>query len=63
MAISKSGGAYVPIDPTYPLERIHYMLEDTSAELLIVNKEAKEKLYDLKNIEINNDLSIYLPII
>ncbi|HEV8084266.1 MAG TPA: amino acid adenylation domain-containing protein [Chitinophagaceae bacterium] len=52
MAILKAGGAYVPIDPTYPLERIHYMLEDTGAKLLIVNKEAKEKLYVLKNIEI-----------
>ncbi|WP_412095641.1 AMP-binding protein, partial [Bacillus inaquosorum] len=26
LAVLKSGGAYVPIDPEYPEDRIHYML-------------------------------------
>ncbi|MEO6220987.1 MAG: amino acid adenylation domain-containing protein, partial [Ginsengibacter sp.] len=52
LAILKSGGAYVPIDPTYPLGRINYILEDINAELLIVNKEAKEKLDNIINVGI-----------
>lgn len=35
LAILKSGAAYLPIDPQYPLERIQYMLEDSQARLLI----------------------------
>lgn len=34
-AVIKSGGAYVPIDPEYPDDRILYTLKDCSAELVI----------------------------
>ncbi|HLX54059.1 MAG TPA: amino acid adenylation domain-containing protein, partial [Aquella sp.] len=33
--VLKAGGAYVPIDPGYPDDRIHYILEDTKANVLI----------------------------
>ena len=29
----------MPIDPEYPLERIHYMLEDSGAKLCLVENE------------------------
>ena len=35
LAILKSGGAYVPIDPNYPADRVAYMLEDASAPVVI----------------------------
>ncbi|NIG57755.1 non-ribosomal peptide synthetase, partial [Chitinophaga sp. Cy-1792] len=35
LGVLKSGGAYVPIDPDYPQERIDYVLEDTSCKVLI----------------------------
>ncbi|WPS88761.1 amino acid adenylation domain-containing protein [Brevibacillus halotolerans] len=34
--IIKAGGGYLPIDPTYPTERIQYMLEDSQTHLLLV---------------------------
>ncbi|MCU0285930.1 MAG: amino acid adenylation domain-containing protein, partial [Acidobacteria bacterium] len=37
--ILKSGGAYLPIDPGYPQERINYMLKDSSAAILLINLE------------------------
>lgn len=39
LAIEKAGGAYLPIDPRYPNERINYILEDSGAELLLSNKK------------------------
>jgi fengycin family lipopeptide synthetase D len=35
IAIIKSGGAYMPIDPRFPKERIRYLLEDSKIEILI----------------------------
>ncbi|MBS4162636.1 AMP-binding protein, partial [Klebsiella pneumoniae] len=35
MAVLKSGGAYLPIDPEYPEDRIKYMLEDSGIDILL----------------------------
>ncbi len=35
LAVLKSGGAYVPIDPAYPAERIEYMQSDSSCKALV----------------------------
>ncbi|MFY0632141.1 MAG: AMP-binding protein, partial [Flavobacteriaceae bacterium] len=48
LSILKSGGAYVPIDPSYPKDRISYILEDTSTSILITNSSTIESL-DLKD--------------
>ncbi|WP_408030705.1 non-ribosomal peptide synthetase, partial [Tenacibaculum xiamenense] len=39
LGILKSGGAYVPIDPDYPQDRIDYIVEDTGIELLLTSGE------------------------
>ncbi|MFD0589643.1 amino acid adenylation domain-containing protein [Paenibacillus sp. GCM10027627] len=39
MAILKAGGAYLPIDPTFPTDRIRYILEDSGAALLISERK------------------------
>ncbi|PTX92718.1 non-ribosomal peptide synthetase [Opitutus sp. ER46] len=40
VAILKAGGAYVSLDPSYPAERLAYMLRDTAAPVLVVANEA-----------------------
>ncbi|MFC2146102.1 amino acid adenylation domain-containing protein [Acidobacteriota bacterium] len=39
LGILKTGGAYLPIDPDYPVERINYMLADSGAEILLKNDD------------------------
>jgi amino acid adenylation domain-containing protein len=36
LAVFKAGGAYLPLDPEYPADRIAYMLADASCSLVIV---------------------------
>ncbi|HEX8905272.1 MAG TPA: AMP-binding protein, partial [Longimicrobiaceae bacterium] len=35
LAVLKSGAAYLPLDPSYPADRLAYMLEDSGAPLLV----------------------------
>ncbi|HXL55329.1 MAG TPA: AMP-binding protein, partial [Chitinophagaceae bacterium] len=52
LGILKAAGAYVPIDPDYPEERIRYMLEDTCATIAISSKESKSKLQNPQGLDI-----------
>ncbi|WP_432409116.1 amino acid adenylation domain-containing protein [Wukongibacter sp. M2B1] len=44
LAVLKTGGTYLPIDPQYPLKRIEYMLKDSNAKLLLTQGKYKDKL-------------------
>ncbi|WP_347219696.1 amino acid adenylation domain-containing protein [Chryseobacterium sp.] len=35
LGIVKTGAAYVPIDPAYPVKRVEYILSDTAAQVMI----------------------------
>jgi len=37
LAVLKAGGAYLPLDPAYPPERLAFMLEDSQAAVLITS--------------------------
>ena len=47
LAILKAGGAYVPLDPEYPLDRLHYMIEDSGVGLLLSDQAMFEALGQL----------------
>ncbi|WP_433736335.1 non-ribosomal peptide synthetase [Pseudomonas putida] len=47
LAILKAGGAYVPLDPEYPLDRLHYMIEDSGIGLLLSNAAMFKALGEL----------------
>ncbi|MDJ0460312.1 non-ribosomal peptide synthetase [Streptomyces sp. H27-C3] len=34
-AVMKAGGAYLPLEPGYPAERLQYMIEDSSADIVL----------------------------
>lgn len=44
LGILKAGGAFLPLDPAYPDERIAYMLEDSGVALLLADKELQARI-------------------
>ncbi len=44
LAILKAGGAFVPLDSSYPPQRLAFMLEDTQMPLVVTNEKLKTKL-------------------
>jgi amino acid adenylation domain-containing protein len=45
LAIMKAGGAYLPLDPTIPAERLEYMLQDSEAKLLLLEEKFMDQLH------------------
>ncbi len=45
ISIWKAGAAYVPLDPSYPKERIDFMINDSAMKIIITIKKYKE-LFD-----------------
>ncbi|OUM60126.1 hypothetical protein PIROE2DRAFT_14185, partial [Piromyces sp. E2] len=48
LAIMKSGGAFLPIDPEFPIDRIVYMINESSSKLVLTYTEDIEILNNLK---------------
>ncbi|MEM7203282.1 MAG: amino acid adenylation domain-containing protein [Planctomycetota bacterium] len=47
MAIQKSGSAYVPLDPTYPKDRIEFIAQDAGLALLVTQEAVRDRLPEL----------------
>jgi aspartate racemase len=47
LGILKAGGVYVPLDPSYPQERLAYMLEDTQTAVVLTQKKLREELFEV----------------
>ncbi|HEX5727109.1 MAG TPA: amino acid adenylation domain-containing protein, partial [Longimicrobiaceae bacterium] len=41
LAVLKSGAAYLPLDPSYPADRLAYMLQDSGAPLLVTQRSLR----------------------
>jgi non-ribosomal peptide synthetase component F len=44
LGVLKAGGAYLPLDPSYPAERLRFMLVDSGARVLLVGEGVNEAL-------------------
>ena len=57
LAIHRAGAAYLPLDPSYPRQRLAYMIEDSGVEILLTGSPwaADFDAFDLKTIRIDSD--------
>lgn len=61
LGVHKAGGAYIPVDPSYPVERVQYMLTNSQTKWVIsrlaliesvhLTETAVEHVIDLESIE------------
>lgn len=58
LAIHKAGGAYIPIDPDYPKDRVRYMLQDSGTNLVLTKTRWNERLVGLEIEILLMDISL-----
>ncbi|MDP4196680.1 MAG: amino acid adenylation domain-containing protein, partial [Bacteroidota bacterium] len=57
LGILKSGGAYIPVEVSYPKERIRYILEDSKPEIILTKKKYSVILKEFSDIKESNDIN------
>ncbi|MCC6606785.1 MAG: amino acid adenylation domain-containing protein, partial [Anaerolineae bacterium] len=58
LAVLKAGGAYLPLDPAYPLDRLSYMLADAQSPVLIT--ESSLNLTEALTKDLPQAIHVYL---
>ncbi len=56
LAVLKVGAGYLPIDPTYPEDRVKYIIEDSGIKLLLSEEKIKSN-YGVKVLNVDDDSS------
>lgn len=62
LGILKSGAAFLNLDPTYPVDRTKYYIDDSNVQYVLVQKELSEKVKTIKNciyIDLDSDFYNY----
>lgn len=56
LAILKSGGAYLPIDPAYPENRINYLVKDSQPKIIVTDSNCIHLLANIDSNEVGFDI-------
>ena len=44
LSVLKVGGAYLPLDPAYPADRLAYMIEDSGVPIIIAQEKLESRM-------------------
>ncbi len=61
IGILKTGAAYQPLDPTYPKERLNFMVQDSEAKYLIADRDLINLLDEYQGDTLYTDEIVSLP--
>lgn len=61
LAVLKAGGAYLPVDPAYPAERIEYMLADAAPSLVLHDATTRSRVPATGRCQAVDDLATVRP--
>ena len=57
-AVLKSGAAYIPAEPSFPQERIAYMMKEAQADCIITNTTYRNSVKELQKIIVDSGIPI-----
>jgi amino acid adenylation domain-containing protein/non-ribosomal peptide synthase protein (TIGR01720 family) len=55
LAVLKSGAAYVPLDPSYPAERLAYMIDDSRLDVLLCESGLLENVQGVRRLSLDDN--------
>ncbi len=55
LGVLEAGGAYLPLDPGFPPERVRFMLEDSDTRVILTQQRLKNRLGDSRAIVVSLD--------
>jgi amino acid adenylation domain-containing protein len=58
LAVLKAGAAYVPLDPTYPEERLALILENTGWPLVVTQQSVAERIDPRRQVVLDRDQAV-----
>ncbi|GAA3932910.1 amino acid adenylation domain-containing protein [Chitinophaga oryziterrae] len=58
LGIMKAGAGYVPVDPSYPKERISYILSDIGADIVVTLSGSADKITTGSKVLLDNDAEL-----
>lgn len=67
IGIMKVGATYLPLDPSYPIKRLDYIIEDSGADIIITNNTIKQFLTNtidvicFEDIQLTSKQKVNLP--
>lgn len=55
LGVLKAGGAYLPLDPAFPPERVAFMLKDSDARVILTQRRLKDRFGDSRTTIVSLD--------